>query len=365
MLAERNRGLDTLRAAAILMVIARHALEFLKKPLPEVFNHGWAGVDLFFVLSGYLIGSQLIQEVGRTGAVDARRFYLKRAFRILPAYLLTVLVYKFWPAFSGGETMEPAWRFLLFVSNVGWTGGAFSHAWSLNVEEHFYLAMPLLVTLNAWRPRIFHPATLIFLVLAVGAALRFHAWSIMAPWSAWVYRPTYCHLDGLAVGTGIAVLQMARPELWRRLVARPWLLNGIGMALVAAGMWMYHGQKGQGAALFTFPLVGLGFGALVLSALSPTSWLGRAKIPGAEAVAISAFSLYLSHKGMMKLAIGLAGGSQNFWPAVLYSVVLIAAGGALLYFGVEKPFLKLRERFVKTADGATVRASSPSNQVAS
>lgn len=344
--AARNRGLDTLRAAAILMVIARHSLEYLKKPLPDLFNHGWAGVDLFFVLSGYLIGSQLFKEVRATGEVSARRFYFKRAFRILPPYLLMLLIYKTWPAFSAGERMEPAWRFLLFVSNVGWTGGAFSHAWSLNVEEHFYLALPLLVTLHAWKPRIFRPAWIIALVVLVGAALRFHAWSIMAPWSASIYRPTYCHLDGLAIGAGLAAVQLARPAWLARLTKRPWLLNLFGLALVAGGMWTYHGQKGAGAALFTFPLVGLGFGALVASSLNPESWLARARLPGAQSVALAAYSLYLSHKGMIVLGIAAAGGRERFWLALAYSALFVALGGAVLYFAVEKPFLKLRDRLL-------------------
>lgn len=350
MIPNRNRGLDTLRAAAILMVIGRHAAELLKRPVPDWFNHGWAGVDLFFVLSGYLIGSQLLREAVETGDVDARRFYLKRAFRIIPAYFLTVLIYKAWPAFSDGERMEPAWRFLLFVSNIGWTGGAFSHAWSLNVEEHYYLALPLLVALHYRWPRLLRPEWIVVLILAGGAMLRYHAWEIMAPWSASIYRPTYAHLDGLTVGTALALIETARPRLWARLTARPWLANGVGFGLVAAGMWMYQGQKGEGAALLTFPLVGLGFGAFVLSALSPGSCLGRARVPGAGAVALGAYSLYLTHNGMMVLALDFAGGREPFATAALLATAFVAFGGAALYFLVERPFLILRERVMSRSE---------------
>lgn len=84
-------GLDTLKAAAILMVISRHAREllggeFFGPILKPIFNAGWIGVDLFFVLSGFLIGSQLIQAVRRDGQVRFGRFYFKRSLRIIPGH---------------------------------------------------------------------------------------------------------------------------------------------------------------------------------------------------------------------------------------------------------------------------------------
>ncbi|MCX6124372.1 MAG: acyltransferase [Proteobacteria bacterium] len=142
-------GLDTLLACAILLVIGRHAWEILKWPSLKVFfgHHGWVGVDLFFVLSGFLIGSQLLQSVKRDGRVNFPRFYFKRSLRILPAYFAVLLLYFVWPDFRETPSLEPAWRFILFVMNFGVKAEAFSHAWSLCVEEHFYLAFPLIVSL--------------------------------------------------------------------------------------------------------------------------------------------------------------------------------------------------------------------------
>ena len=113
-------GLDTLRALAILMVIPRHTWELLGgefvgpfwKPM---FQAGWIGVDLFFVLSGFLIGTQLIQSVKQSGRVNFAKFYLKRSFRILPSYYTVLALYFLWPAFRENPDIDPAWRFAIFI----------------------------------------------------------------------------------------------------------------------------------------------------------------------------------------------------------------------------------------------------------
>ncbi|MEI6399354.1 MAG: DEAD/DEAH box helicase, partial [Pseudomonadota bacterium] len=120
--AQHFPGLDTLRAMAILMVIPRHALDLLGGAFfgnfwKEFFRPGWAGVDLFFVLSGFLIGSQLLQSVARDGRVNFGRFYLKRSLRIMPSYYFVLLVYLLWPDFREKPELDPAWRFLLYVMN--------------------------------------------------------------------------------------------------------------------------------------------------------------------------------------------------------------------------------------------------------
>jgi peptidoglycan/LPS O-acetylase OafA/YrhL len=361
-------GLDALRAAAILLVIARHAREILKEAVPGFFIHGWTGVDLFFVLSGLLIGSQLLQQVARDGAVDARRFYLKRAFRILPAYLLVVGLYHWWPQFRDAERMEPTWRFLLFTSNIGFTGGAFSHAWSLCIEEHFYLALPLLVALHHWRPHLLGrdwTGGLIVALMLGGAALRWHAWSIRAPWSPSIYRPTFCHLDGLLVGVALAALKERRPAAWSRLVGRPGWLAAAGVALVAFGSWVYDagawrfdGAAGLGAAVLAFPALALGYGGLVAAALSPATPLASRRVPGAATLALLAYPLYLTHKQMLHMARELVGGvGADPLAMCALAVLLVAAAGVLLHVLIERPFLALRDRTLRSL--ATPREQRP------
>ncbi|MCX6124962.1 MAG: acyltransferase, partial [Proteobacteria bacterium] len=342
-----------LRALAILLVIPRHAREvlggeFFGPFLKGLFNHGWAGVDLFFVLSGFLIGSQLLQSVRRDGKVNFGRFYLKRSLRIMPSFYFVLLIYYIWPAFREKPEIDPAWRFLLYVMNYGRNGEAFSHAWSLCVEEHFYLIFPLLVSICTWRPNWFRPAFIVGGVLIGVTLLRYYLWSQGAPFFPAVYRPSHTHLDGLTVGVTLALLRENRKDLWNRFIAKPWMLFLSGIALVVLSMWSYGNLKEPIGYIFTFTFVSFGFGALVTAAMSPGFWLARIHIPGAATVASLAFTLYLTHKQMIHLAAQIVGDYKNdpFY-TIMLSVFLIVAASCIVHFAVERPFLKFRDYLLR------------------
>ncbi len=150
---QRSRaiGPDLLRAAAILLVMLVHLpVEATPSVLLGVRTYGWLGVDVFFVLSGFLIGSQLFKEISRTGRVDIKSFYIRRAFRIFPAFFTVLGLYALFPILRDAPTMQPLWSFATFTVNFNFdprVGRAFSQAWSLCVEEHFYLTLPILVLL--------------------------------------------------------------------------------------------------------------------------------------------------------------------------------------------------------------------------
>src|SRR5437899_7004784 len=128
---ERQPGLDLLRALAIIVVVIYHAALFGFKLPGRVDRFGWIGVDLFFVLSGYLIGGQLLAPLGRGRPIELRRFFARRALRIIPAYFVILSVYAFLPSWRDYPDMSPPWKFFFSVQNIGLHGGtAFSHAWS-------------------------------------------------------------------------------------------------------------------------------------------------------------------------------------------------------------------------------------------
>ena len=108
---------------------------------------------MFFVLSGYLIGGQLLAPLARGKRFNLGRFFVRRALRILPAYLVILAIYVLLPSWREYPEMFPAWKFLLSAQNIGLHGGtAFSHAWSLAVEDQFYLLLPLvLLFVIRWR----------------------------------------------------------------------------------------------------------------------------------------------------------------------------------------------------------------------
>src|SRR5216683_4653272 len=139
----RVRPLDLLRALAVLLVLGRHT----PPPEPGVlaplrvlgkiwYESGWIGVDLFFVLSGFLVSGLFFSEFRRHGDVRVWRFLVRRGFKIYPpfyAMLLATLIYYHFP---GGKVGELLRNEAIFLQNY-W-GGIWNHTWSLDTEEHFY-----------------------------------------------------------------------------------------------------------------------------------------------------------------------------------------------------------------------------------
>ena len=366
---DRQPGLDLLRALAIVLVVLYHGGIFGFTLPGDVQRFGWVGVDLFFVLSGYLIGGQLLAPLASGKRLDLPRFFGRRALRILPAYLFMLGIYAVLPGWREYPSMPPTWRFLTFVQNLGLHGGtAFSHAWSLCVEAQFYLALPFL--LLAVVPRRHGGLVLAGVVILAGVALR----AVLAhlnlrdgemPGRAFqtlIYYPTWTRLDPLVFGVGLAGLEQFRPRWWTWLMdAAPWLwLPGVGV--IAFGLWLGEGDLTVGVCAWQFPLIALGMAALLVGAVSPQLPLQRVPVPGAAAVAGGAYSVYLSHKLVMHgvaaccAAFGLP---QTTALAHTLNLAAIALVGAGLFWAVERPFLRLRGRVLvkRCADALTTGSS--------
>ena len=363
--ATRLHGLDTLRAAAILWVMPYHLIGHFPQPLHYPSRFGWMGVDLFFVLSGYLIGSQMFRPYLQGGSLSIRDFYVRRAYRILPVFYTVLLLYVFVPIWREAPGLQPWWQFATFTENLLIDYGknqAFSHAWSLCVEEHFYLILPLLTLLLMQRPAAWKVYTVIATVFVLGIATRafvlFHDLRPVSPDNdnfailciEKMCYPTYVRLDGLLAGVTLALVKAFRPVLWKALARRGHSLALGGVSLVALSGWCslthFDAATGKAAAwdLIGYPMLALGFAMLTASALSTNGLLARVRIPGARLLATLAFSLYLTHKEAVHLLLTLfprlPDGSYLMLP--LYFVASLAVAG-LLYVAVERPFLHLRE----------------------
>ncbi|MDB5267371.1 MAG: acyltransferase [Hymenobacter sp.] len=353
----RLPGLDHLRALAIGLVLLFHYSIF---PHPEwvatVGQFGWTGVDLFFVLSGYLIAAQLFREQAQRGRLSLATYFIKRTFRILPAYWAVVALYFGMPAFREREALPPLWKFLTFTQNFGLdlqVGGTFSHAWSLCVEEQFYLLLPLgLLALAPRRSGKWAAAALPVLV-ALGFGARLLSWyGAVVPqlgWYKYMYYPTYNRLDGLLVGIAIAALFHFRPQVAGRLARHGNGLALLGLAVLAGAFWLCREPQAFGASVFGFPLVALGYGLLVVAAISPGSVLhGTASRVSARVAALS-FAIYLTHKGIIHLTqawLSVHGIGLESNAMLLLCLATVLAGAWLLNVAVEKPFLKLRQRLL-------------------
>ncbi len=357
----RLAGLDTLRALAIVAVMLFHLGQILPEWLEPVARFGWVGVDLFFVLSGYLIGSQLLKPVSRGQRISLPGFYRRRAYRILPAYLVVLALYELWPRWRETTGLPPLWEFLTFTQNlfVDYAKNAnFSHAWSLCVEEHFYLLLPLVVLLLACRPSPRKTVAILGVFFALGLALRsfevLHLLRRLGPhndrfgtmYIERVYYPTYTRLDGLLAGVALALVRIFRPVWWTALTARSGNLLAAGSALVGVSVWMFVDRFAPLPTIVGFPILALGFALLVAAAAETRCWPGWLRFPGARLLATLAFSLYLIHKEIAHLdELWLPHVmEQRSWAAALVLMGSLLAASSLLYFGVERPFLMLRDR---------------------
>ncbi|WP_429925313.1 acyltransferase family protein (plasmid) [Agrobacterium vitis] len=375
----RMIGPDILRSLAILLVMLVHLpLNATPGILVTVREYGWLGVDIFFVLSGYLIGTQLFKEVTRTGAVDFKSFYLRRAFRIFPAFFVVLGLYALVPAVRDNPTMQPLWKFATFTVNLGFDpreGNAFSQAWTLAVEEQFYLVLPLLVLLLYKRISTGWVLALAGLLTITGIALRYAIWDMQvgtlvaegqfrpafATYLRDVYYPTYTRLDGLLFGVVLAASRFFKPELCRHyLPPKVTIPSGLIFVIAAlicfvdrgplAGQGIFPVFQAQLGAVAGFPLISIGIALLFCAMLDLEHVLSRWPVPGAALVATLSYSLYLTHKSVFHV-MRLVVGEENLQGGFGFIVYLIAsfAVAAVLWFCVERAFLHLRDRMLSSS----------------
>ncbi len=375
----RMVGPDILRSLAILLVMLVHLpLNATPDVLVTVREYGWLGVDIFFVLSGYLIGTQLFKEITRSGAVDFKSFYLRRAFRIFPAFFVTLALYTLVPVLRDAPTMQPLWKFATFTVNLGFDpreGNAFSQAWTLAVEEQFYLVLPLLVLLLYGRVGTGLVFALVAVLTLSGIVLRYAIWDMQvgvlvaesqfrpafANYLRDVYYPTYTRLDGLLFGVVLAAIRFFKPKLCiRYLPPKVTLPLGLVFVIVAlicfairgplAGQGIFPVFQAQLGAVAGFPLISIGIAFLFCAMLDLEHVLCRWPVPGAALVATLSYSLYLTHKSVFHVT-RLVVGEENLQGGFGFIVYLIAsfAVAAVLWFCVERTFLHFRDRMLSSS----------------
>ncbi|XYJ08861.1 acyltransferase family protein [Telluria sp. B2] len=359
----RIHGLDTLRALAVTLVVLHHYTLFVSNDdgtFGWVGRIGWVGVDLFFALSGYLIGNQICAALGTKEGLSLKSFYARRLLRTLPNFWVVLAIYFLWPAFREDAPLLPLWRYLSFTQNLGLAPGtAFSHSWSLAIEEQFYLLLPALAMLGAaLRLRISFAWVVIGLVVIGGMLLRAWLWSAHVDAHKYgiyfyyklIYYSSLCRLDELVAGVALALLKNRHPQAWAALThqGRFWLSAGV--VVTGLTFWLFlDNHYGFAATVFGYPLLGLGFGLLILAALSERSLLRELRIPGAASLALWSYAIYLTHRGASALGAQVLSG-LGFGPQTTVAIVVLLAlsvlSGWLLYRLVETPFMRLRERYV-------------------
>jgi peptidoglycan/LPS O-acetylase OafA/YrhL len=357
-LPNRNHALDILRSIAIILVFLSHYSIITQQrifgPLGQM---GGMGVDLFFVLSGYLIGNQIFSKM-KNRHFSLEVFYIRRLLRTLPNYFFVLALYFLLPFFKEAAITTPLWKFITFTQNFGFKPGGFSHAWSLCIEEQFYLILPL-ITLLIFRKRSLQLAfTAIFLVLLGEIIIRSYIWDMYfrhpgnnyaATYMSLIYGPTFSRLDGLTMGVLLALLKNFSNILWANLTkyGNFFLLAGVVGWVFVAYSFQTSLQGEYFPIAIDYSLLALSSAALVLAALSDNAFLNKIRIPGAMILATWSYAIYLTHKALIHICQLILShwGLDNSITAMLVSATVISlVGGLLLYKYIETPFLKLRNK---------------------
>ena len=339
-------ALDGLRGIAVSLVVFYHCHTKLGDGLLSRFaEYGWAGVNLFFVLSGFLITGIIIE--GREDVHFFRNFYARRALRIWPVYVLLLLLnYVLVPCLLE-QNPQHAWRitstapwlyYALFVQNLFALAlpGPIGPTWSLAIEEQFYLA---------WAPigrrlSLRHMAILLATVFVASPAIRACYTGLLTP------THTLIHLDGLAIGSLIAVL--LRMDTFSKPVWRKLGVAGIAFGIFGVGLMLFRGTA------FADTFLALGFGGMLITAIvsEPGSSL-YARVLCAwplKSIGTVSYGLYMTHI-LVFVVIGsfdlrmLRYGAWGNLAVVVTRIVLSLGFAALLWVGFEKPILRLKRRF--------------------
>lgn len=353
-MSHRNGSLDVLRALAIAMVVGCHLANAFApgSPVAVALGNGGRGVDLFFVLSGWLLGRQLFAEAAATGTVDVRRFWLRRWLRTLPAYYAVLAAHCALLAARGKAGLID-WRYFVFLQNYEEHLPYFAVSWSLCVEEYFYLVIAPAVFL-ACRSRWAVAGA----AAAVAVLLTLHALGWYGPKEPVTGSTgvTHVRFEQCLTGVLLAWAAVNRPRWWAALCRRAGWLAGLGLGLFVAeavnrfGWWWPYGLGTLGWALV--------FASWVLLAVSGPRW-ERVRAGPARFLAARAYSIYLVHADAFN-AVRTAGEVVGPVPAAVLAAAALGAcllAAEVLYRGVERPFTRLREAF--PASRAGVGAGGP------
>lgn len=364
-------ALDGLRTIAISLVLLRHAMSALHDRVGSAFEfggwsfatpmlNGWMGVDLFFVLSGFLIGSHLIRRRGNFTSQTLGAYFGSRALRIVPTYfcVLFLVAFGFFPLYQPVATdIGPALLWHMAFLQDYLPSNFIVAFWSLGVEEKFYIVAPFLVLgiarIASTRKRLILLSALAFAPMVLrGVTLGFIDFDFSYRAYFETFRsPFHLTFDGLLIGVVCAEI-FANHPLRQRLTkeAMPMLL--IGTAIIAVHLLPFNlmDQIGLYDVIFQPFVLSLGFGMILLACalLNPKKGIltSRFSLIGARL----SYSLYLVHMALIPMAMvpALMSGTEGAVFFMIFFVAYLALSIAVswaIHFAVEKPFLMLKSRW--------------------
>ncbi len=367
---DRVFGLDLLRFIAIILVVMGHArwmTDNFPKPIRALLHgSGILGVELFFVLSGFLIGGILLKQFEKNGyALDLaaiKNFWVRRWFRTLPNYYLILIVYIL---VYFNDMPGRIWRYFFFVQSLWNTPAAFfDESWSLCIEEISYLLSPIVLALSAYLFGKKGKGNLSFFLwvsiglIALTSILRviycnyFLFFGPNESWNNAVREVALIRLDAIYYGFIAVYISRKYAGFWENNKMTLFIIGTLGtLGLMAFQKHLVLNYPGMISDLVFFTLLSICIACLLpyLSSIKTTKWQSMAKpITG---VSIISYSLYLVNGGLISISLRQLSNWGEGWSVsetgiiyVLYWITCLVVS-ALIFVFFEKPMTDLRNRF--------------------
>lgn len=354
----RQPALDVLRAASILAVFAQHwpsrfytggGVNVGLDGVPP-FSVGFAGVDMFFVLSGFLIGRQLWKELAKDGTVLLPRFFLRRTLRIWPYYFFALLAWSFlWrPVESGPARLCEIFFYANYTLIRGIPG-----SWSLSTEEQFYIVAPLLLLALGRRIPLWGFFVVFGAIEVAVIGARYHEVGqlVAAGQKVEYFEQIHLHCDGLVAGMALALASVLRPKWFEvgRNAVRGWIVFAVGCA-VAVGLYKLERK------VYNLASLAIIFTVLTYALLQSGRLLQKImSFRGFQIISMLSFGMYLNHfLFMTELGRWWGGATKDlmsptaaFLVGFVLASVVCTAVAAVTYVLIEHPFLVLRDSLLR------------------
>ena len=401
--SQNYKPIDGIRAIAVLWVIIFHAWLFqyndftsvgdriFENPFLIWISKGDLGVDLFFVISGFLIGSILFKEFKKKNRLNFKKFYVRRVLRLLPVYVFAMIIGLY---FIEGDSWKSAWSNLLYINNyvrgsyMGWT-------WSLAIEEQFYIVIPFLIAfvLPLFKKKVipFAVLTFITIVLTYHYSVNIHDFQVPfkssfldEDWMNWFwdyYMLTHLRYGGLLCGVIGAYINIYYPEKLKAFFANKQSLANVIFSFsflvfiiissVSLGQWtplkssIFDGVSNNvprlyeiiHRELFSYAVMFIIFSCLYLDTkiVRPINRFLSMKF--FYPISQISYSAYLFHEMFMfwffpkfnEFALGKLSDVQIVLSNSFISIVAIIFASTLMYLFIEQPFQDIKQK-IKFSD---------------
>ncbi|MGJ4744765.1 acyltransferase family protein [Leptospira sp. SA-E8] len=374
-------ALNGLRALSIFLVILYHFWDNAERshllnytnPLIRIFFHNFrTGVDLFFILSGFLIYSGLLQEKERTNTLNIKMFYLKRTLRIMPAYYICLIAtyfysknllsfYKSHPDVSvdgvariGRLTsmISNSWGDILYISNY-FKHRLFLYGWSLSIEEQFYLVIPGLCLLFFFKMSDKIRRISLLGLFFIPLILRSIYMSFGSTEAVMLYH-TETRFDTLICGMLIAELVSWKPDFFKSENSK--IAYSLGLGAILFLSLAYLTERIGWGLVFNFTGFHLGYSSLFILALWKGGMINRfLSLPIFRPFSRISYTMYLWHTPCTALALGIIFRTKapeslawgQFWLYGFFAVIVSFLVCIPIFYITERPFLALRDYLVK------------------